>query len=135
MDYLIKYITELTTFQHTDLDVFITTGTKCCSTIMEWAKQSALTNQRTVSGYINVCVCLCLVKGDGEYLCDLQPGYLQRETEGKQERPWRGCPVEGQTAQWEKESSLFKTYPRQRQTDRHVEQNKSRCYGCIQQVY
>lgn len=34
-----------------------------------------------------------------EISCDLEPGYLQREREGKQERPWRGCPVEGQTAQ------------------------------------
>lgn len=37
-------------------------------------------------------------EGDREQSSDLQPGYLQREREGKQERPWGDCPVEGQTA-------------------------------------
>lgn len=55
-----------------------------------------------------VCVCfalrqacaergLVLVKSEGE------PEYLQREREGKQERPLGHCPVEGQTLEWERE--------------------------------
>lgn len=41
--------------------------------------------------------CLVLVKSEGD------PEYLQREREGKQERPLGHCPVEGQTLEWERE--------------------------------
>ncbi len=56
-----------------------------------------------------VCVCvlvlrqacaersLVLVKSEGE------PEYLQKEREGKQERPLGHCPVGGQTLEWERE--------------------------------
>lgn len=40
---------------------------------------------------------LVLVKSEGG------PEYLQREREGKQERPLGHCPVEGQTLEWERE--------------------------------
>lgn len=59
----------------------------------------AISSNRTencVTEYMRVFV---FGKRGREITCDLQPGYLQREREGKQERPWIGCPVEGQTAQ------------------------------------
>lgn len=60
-----------------------------------WCNRSARTKQRTVTERM----CVFVFGKRGREITDLQPGYLQREREGKQERPWIGCPVEGQTAQ------------------------------------
>lgn len=89
-------------------------------------RKRAISSNQSENGVREYMCEIVFGKKGREISCDLEPGYLQREREGKQERPWRGCPVEGQTAQWEKESSLFKTYSThsQRETDRRTTEQK-----------
>lgn len=56
-----------------------------------------------------------------------EPEYLQKEREGKQERPLGHCPVGGQTSEWERERKHTQAWESKfhtslRQTQRHAQE-------------